>query len=92
MAGSPSEVFAHPHIPTVAVAGSHALPHGRKAGAGAGGNRIVLEVDDLPTHVEGMKKAGLRFPQRDREESRRQGKSDPEDPDGNPIELFEPAR
>ena len=67
--------------------GSRALPDGRKQEPG-GWNRIVLEVDDLPTHVEAMKKAGLRF--RNEIEKGPGGKQiQLEDPDGNPIELFE---
>jgi glyoxylase I family protein len=70
--------------------GSRAMPDGRKQEPG-GWNRIVLEVDDLPTHVEAMKKAGLRF--RNEIEMGPGGKQiQLEDPDGNPIELFEPAR
>ena len=70
--------------------GSRALPDGRKQEPG-GWNRIVLEVDDLPRHVEAMKKAGLRF--RNGIEKGPGGKQiQLEDPDGNPVELFEPAR
>jgi glyoxylase I family protein len=70
--------------------GSRAMTDGRKQGPG-GWNRIVLEVDDLPTHVEAMKKAGLRF--RNEIETGPGGKQvQLEDPDGNPIELFERAR
>ena len=70
--------------------GARALPDGRKQEPG-GWNRIVLEVDDLPAHVEAMKKAGLRF--RNEIEKGPGGKQiQLEDPDGNPIELFEPAK
>jgi glyoxylase I family protein len=70
--------------------GSRAMPDGRKQEPG-GWNRIVLEVDDLPAHVEALKKAGLRF--RNEIEKGPGGKQiQLEDPDGNPIELFEPAR
>ena len=69
--------------------GARALPDGRKQEPG-GWNRIVLEVDDLPSRVEAMKKAGLRF--RNEIENGPGGKQiQLEDPDGNPIELFEPA-
>src|SRR5262249_44443448 len=40
--------------------GARAMPDGRKQEPG-GWNRIVLAVDDLPSRVEAMKKAGLRF-------------------------------
>jgi glyoxylase I family protein len=70
--------------------GSRALPDGRKQEPG-GWNRIVLEVDDLPARVEALKKAGLRF--RNEIEKGPGGKQiQLEDPDGNPIELFEPAK
>lgn len=70
--------------------GSRATSDGRKQEPG-GWNRIVLEVDDLTAHVEAMKKAGLRF--RNEIEKGPGGKQiQLEDPDGNPIELFEPAK
>lgn len=70
--------------------GSRAMPNGANQEPG-GWNRIVLEVDDLPARVEAMKKAGLRF--RNEIEKGPGGKQiQIEDPDGNPIEVFEPAR
>src|SRR5262245_7596057 len=70
--------------------GARPLPDGRKQEPG-GWNRIVLEVDDLPSRVEAMKTAGLRF--RNEIEKGPGGKQiQLEDPDGNPIELFEPAK
>jgi glyoxylase I family protein len=69
--------------------GSRAMPDGRRQEPG-GWNRIVLAVDDLPSLVETMKKAGFRF--RNQVETGPGGKQiQLEDPDGNPIELFEPA-
>ena len=69
--------------------GARALPDGRQAEPG-GWNRLVLKVEDLPSAVSTMKKAGLSL--------RSDIVSGPggrqvqiEDPDGNPIELFEPA-
>lgn len=70
--------------------GSRDLPDGRKQEPG-GWNRLVLEVDDLSAHVEVMKKAGLRF-RNDIEKGPGGKQIQLEDPDGNPIELFEPAR
>jgi glyoxylase I family protein len=70
--------------------GARAMPDGRKQEAG-GWNRIVLEVDDLPSHVEAMKKARLRF-RNDIEKGPGGKQIQLEDPDGNPVELFEPAR
>lgn len=72
-----------------ASSGSRPLPDGRKQEPG-GWNRIVLEVENLPARVEEMKKAGLRF--RNEIETGPGGKQiQLEDPDGNPVELFEPA-
>jgi len=56
-----------------------------------GWNRVVLQVADLPAHIAALKKAGLHF--RNEMEVGPGGKQiQLEDPDGNPIELFEPAR
>jgi glyoxylase I family protein len=71
------------------ASGSRALPDGRQQEPG-GWNRIVLQVDNLPARIEALKKAGLHF--RNEMESGPGGKQiQLEDPDGNPIELFEPA-
>jgi glyoxylase I family protein len=70
--------------------GARALADGRRQEPG-GWNRIVVEVDDLAKRVAEMKRAGLRF--RNEIESGPGGKQiQLEDPDGNPIELFQPAR
>lgn len=72
------------------ASGSRSMPDGRKQEPG-GWNRIVLAVDDLPACVAEMKKLGLHF--RNEIETGPGGKQiQLEDPDGNPIELFEPAR
>jgi glyoxylase I family protein len=69
--------------------GSRSMPDGRRQEPG-GWNRIVLTVDDLPSLVATMKKEGFRF--RNQIETGPGGKQiQLEDPDGNPIELFEPA-
>jgi len=69
--------------------GSRPMPDGRRQEPG-GWNRIVLTVDDLPSLVAAMNKAGFRF--RNQIETGPGGKQiQLEDPDGNPIELFEPA-
>jgi glyoxylase I family protein len=69
--------------------GSRPMPDGRTQEAG-GWNRLVLEVNDLPGRVAAMKQAGLRF--RNEIEVGPGGKQiQLEDPDGNPVELFEPA-
>lgn len=63
------------------------MPDGRRPVAG-GWNRVVFEVDDLVARVSEMKKAGLHF--RNEIVVGPGGKQILlEDPDGNPIELFE---
>lgn len=72
------------------ASGSRKMPDGRQQEPG-GWNRVILQVDDLPARIEALKKSGLRF--RNEMESGPGGKQiQLEDPDGNPIELFEPAR
>jgi glyoxylase I family protein len=71
------------------ASGSRKMPDGQEQEPG-GWNRAILEVDDLPARIEMLKKAGLRF--RNEMESGPGGKQiQLEDPDGNPLELFEPA-
>ena len=72
------------------ASGSRPMPNGQRQEPG-GWNRIVLRVADLPAHIESLKKAGLRF--RNEMEAGPAGKQiQIEDPDGNPIELFELGR
>jgi catechol 2,3-dioxygenase-like lactoylglutathione lyase family enzyme len=66
------------------------MPDGRKPAPG-GWNRIHLIVDDIATEVERLRSAGLSF--------RNDIVTGPggmqiliDDPSGNPIELFQPAR
>jgi catechol 2,3-dioxygenase-like lactoylglutathione lyase family enzyme len=69
---------------------ARAMPDGRSPEPG-GWNRFVLEVDDLSARVAEMKRAGLRF--RNDIVVGPGGKQILlEDPDGNVVELFEPAR
>lgn len=71
------------------ASGSRPMPDGRSQEPG-GWNRVVLEVEDLPARIEALKRAGLRF--RNQMETGPGGKQiQLEDPDGNPLELFEPA-
>ena len=71
------------------ASGSRPLPDGRTQAPG-GWNRVVLRVDDLPGLIRLLEQAGLHF--RNQMESGPGGKQvQLEDPDGNPIELFEPA-
>jgi glyoxylase I family protein len=66
------------------------MPDGRRPEPG-GWNRLVLEVEDLHSRVAEMKQAGLRF--RNEVVVGPGGKQILlEDPDGNPVEIFEPAR
>lgn len=72
------------------ASGSRPLPGGQSQEPG-GWNRIVLRVSELPARIEALKKAGLKF--RNAMEVGPGGRQvQLEDPDGNPIELFEPAR
>src|SRR5690606_36982720 len=72
------------------ASGSRPMPDGRAQEPG-GWNRIVLRVTDLPSRVEALKKAGVRL--RNQMEVGPGGRQiHIEDPDGNPVELFEPAR
>ncbi len=72
------------------ASGSRPMPDGLHQEPG-GWNRVVLQVADLPSRIQQMKKAGIRF--RNQMEIGPGGKQiQLEDPDGNPIELFEPAR
>ena len=71
------------------ASGSRPMPDGRQQEPG-GWNRIILQVKDLPSRIEALKKVGLHF--RNEMEVGPGGKQiQLEDPDGNPIELFEPA-
>ena len=72
------------------TSGSRPMPGGQRQEPG-GWNRVILHVNDLTAEIEAMKKAGLKF--RNEMEVGPGGKQiQLEDPDGNPIELFEPAR
>ena len=71
------------------ASGSRPMPDGRLQQPG-GWNRVVLQVNNLPSLIEVLKKAGLHF--RNQMEVGPGGRQiQLEDPDGNPIELFEPA-
>lgn len=72
------------------ASGSRAMANGEQQEPG-GWNRVVLCVRDLPACIEALKAAGVAF--------RNEMLGGPggrqvqiTDPDGNPIELFEPAR
>ena len=72
------------------ASGSRPMPDGRRQESG-GWNRVVLRVTDLPACITVLQQAGVRF--------RNEMGNGPggrqiqiEDPDGNAIELIEPAR
>ena len=72
------------------ASGSRPMPNGETQEPG-GWNRVVLKVEDLPACIGVLKKAGQRF--RNEMETGPGGRQiQVEDPDGNPIELFEPAK
>jgi glyoxylase I family protein len=70
--------------------GARPLPDGQQQEPG-GWNRLVLAVDDLAATVASLRQNGARF--RNEILSGPGGKQiQLLDPDGNPIELFEPAQ
>ena len=72
------------------ASGSRPLPNGQSQEPG-GWNRVVLRVSDLPACIAALKSAGVHF-RNDMETGPGGHQIQIEDPDGNPIELFEPAR
>jgi glyoxylase I family protein len=72
-----------------AASGSRPMADGRVQGPG-GWNRVVLRVENLPSWIDRLRKAGLRF--RNAMVTGPGGRQiQVEDPDGNSVELFEPA-
>jgi glyoxylase I family protein len=72
------------------ASGSRPMPDGQRQEPG-GWNRVVLRVSDLPSCIAGLKKSGVHL--RNEMETGPGGRQiQLDDPDGNPIELFEPAR
>jgi glyoxylase I family protein len=71
------------------ASGSRPMPDGGQQEPG-GWNRVILHVKDLPSRVDQLKKRGVHF--RNEMEVGPGGRQiQVDDPDGNPIELFEPA-
>jgi glyoxylase I family protein len=71
------------------ASGSRQMPNGQGQEPG-GWNRIVLKVTDLSACVAALKRAGVKL--RNEMEAGPGGRQiQIEDPDGNPVELFEPA-
>jgi glyoxylase I family protein len=72
------------------ASGSRPLPGGKSQQPG-GWNRVVLRVADLPARIDALKNAAVKF--RDQMQAGPAGRQiQIEDPDGNPIEPFEPAQ
>jgi glyoxylase I family protein len=73
------------------ASGSRPMPNGQRQEPG-GWNRAVLLVEDLPGFIDSLKKkADVHF--RNEMETGPGGRQiQVDDPDGNPVELFEPAR
>ena len=72
------------------ASGSRAMPGGDHQEPG-GWNRVILQVADLAARIAELKQAGLHF-RNDMEVGPGGKQIQLEDPDGNPIELFEPAQ
>jgi len=72
------------------ASGSRPMPGGQSQEPG-GWNRVVLKVSDLPACIDALERAGIKL--RNEMETGPGGRQiQVEDPDGNPIELFEPAQ
>ena len=72
------------------ASGSRPMPGGESQRPG-GWNRVVLRVADLPAQIDVLKNKAVSF--RNQMETGPGGRQiQIEDPDGNPIELFEPVR
>jgi glyoxylase I family protein len=72
------------------ASGSRPMPDGQSQEPG-GWNRVILQVRDLQSCIAELKDAGLHF--RNELEAGPGGKQiQIEDPDGNPLELFEPGK
>ena len=76
------------HLSGPAASGSR-LVRGQPQEPG-GSNRITLQVSDLPAKIAVLRRAGLEF-RNDLEVGPGGKQIQVLDPDGNPIELFEPA-
>ena len=77
------------HLSGPGASGSRPVPDGERQSPG-GSNRVVLRVRDLPATIEALRSAGASF--RSTVETGPAGRQiQVVDPDGNPVELFEPA-
>jgi glyoxylase I family protein len=78
------------HLSGPGASGSRPLQGGERQIPG-GSNRVVLRVTNLPAVIESLRSAGAKF--RNPMESGPAGRQTQVlDPDGNPVELFEPAQ
>jgi predicted enzyme related to lactoylglutathione lyase len=64
---------------------------GSKPEAGTGWNRMIIDVDDLSSEIERLKAAGVRF-RNDIATGPGGAEVILDDPSGNPVELFQPAK
>jgi len=77
------------HLSGPGASGSRPLPGGERQSPG-GSNRVVLRVSDLSAIIAALRSAGATF--RNTLETGPAGTQiQLLDPDGNPVELFEPA-
>src|SRR5215510_535487 len=76
------------HLSGPGASGSRPLPGGERQSPG-GSNRVVLRVKDLPAVIKALQSAGVAF-RNDMEAGPAGRQIQAVDPDGNPIELFEP--
>jgi catechol 2,3-dioxygenase-like lactoylglutathione lyase family enzyme len=75
--------------PNPSGGGGQAMPDGKRQTPG-GWNRFAIEVSDIESKVQSLRKAGARF--RNEIVTGVGGKQIiVEDPSGNPVELFEPV-
>ena len=72
------------------TSGARDMPDGQKQAPG-GWNRILVWTDDLQADIAKLKKAGVHF-RNDVESGPGGSQILVDDPDGNPIELHEPAK
>ena len=77
-------------VPSGQGGGGQAMPDGRRPEPG-GWNRFQLQVADLGAMVDALRAAGVRF-RSDLIRGIGGNQVLLEDPSGNPVELFEPAR
>src|SRR5262245_57027295 len=72
------------------ASGSRPMPSGQRQEPG-GWNRVVLRVSNLPACITALKNDGVAF-RNDMETGPGGRQIQIDDPDGNPLELFEPAQ